>query len=312
MAAEHEILERMFRENRVPEEVAQAFYHALSVHGDRPEVTGIDIGFREVDGTTQWEGEHAVRVHVRRKLPRKWLSRREMVPAYIDGVQTDVIEAEYVPQLDPVRIGLQATLRPGISIGHPRSTPGTLGLFVRDNLTGEPCILSCGHVLRGPGSIREGEPTWQPGSPDTSNPQDQPVARFVRYDDMSDSAIARLLGNRATDNTIHGTTDRVMGLRLPHMGESLKKSGRTTDVTWGRVDNTGGKFGVVYGFRLVPHDNSGAPICRGGDSGAIWYDPNSQQGVGLHCKGPPRPESPRQYAIACALSYVFERLKISL
>ncbi len=64
----------------------------------RPGVTAVDVGFRWKAGKPT-DGL-AVRVHVRRKLPKAALPPNEVFPEYLGPYEVDVLEAEYGPQAD--------------------------------------------------------------------------------------------------------------------------------------------------------------------------------------------------------------------
>ena len=136
---------------------------AMTRFSDRTDLTGFDIGYRWIGG--QPTKELCVRVHVAKKIPASDLTEAEILPAQIDGVPLDVIEADYAitlaqpPHDQPGRI---AFLMGGTPCGRPDEGSGTIGAIVIDNATGEPAILSCWHVLLG-GDGNPGDPIVQPG-----------------------------------------------------------------------------------------------------------------------------------------------------
>lgn len=82
-----------------PSEINAAIAELNRVRGDwlkRPGVTAVDVGLRFKDG--QLTDELAIRVHVRRKLPREALDEHELLPEHLGQFVVDVIEAEYGPQ----------------------------------------------------------------------------------------------------------------------------------------------------------------------------------------------------------------------
>ena len=62
----------------------------------RPGVTAVDVGFKIKDG--ELTDELAVRVHVKRKLPREAIPEYDLFPEHVGPFRVDVIEAEYGPQ----------------------------------------------------------------------------------------------------------------------------------------------------------------------------------------------------------------------
>jgi hypothetical protein len=125
----------------------------------QPGVTGVDVGYKYVDG--KLTDDIAIRVMVQKK--KKSVPEKEKVPATIDGVKTDVIERTYFlheaknrKPVEEVEIqsdtGTYNPVKGGISIGPCRVVgghvyAGTLGAIVRDNATSNPMLLSNFHVM---------------------------------------------------------------------------------------------------------------------------------------------------------------------
>jgi hypothetical protein len=61
-----------------------------------PGVTAVDVGYRIKGG--HLTDELAIRVHVRRKLPRQAIDEQQLFPERLGDFIVDVIEAEYGPQ----------------------------------------------------------------------------------------------------------------------------------------------------------------------------------------------------------------------
>lgn len=77
----------------------------------RPGVTAVDVGFKIKDG--QLTDELAVRVHVKRKLPREAIPEYDLFPERVDAFSVDVIEAEYGPQdVSEAGVGLEELSEP--------------------------------------------------------------------------------------------------------------------------------------------------------------------------------------------------------
>ena len=62
----------------------------------RPGVTAVDVGYKFKDGVMT--DELAIRVHVKRKLPREVISQHELLPEHVGKFSVDIIEAEYGPE----------------------------------------------------------------------------------------------------------------------------------------------------------------------------------------------------------------------
>ncbi len=120
-------------------------------------VTGVDVGYKYKDGKRT--DEITIRVHVAKK--KKGMATKDMIPAEINGVKTDVIEmnaelftvskqvVDADSQIDATKY---TTLLGGVSIGPERIIggyvfTGTLGAIVKDNVTNNPMLLSNFHVM---------------------------------------------------------------------------------------------------------------------------------------------------------------------
>lgn len=299
-----------------PEKIEKAFFAAIQRFQHRPEVTGIDVGYRIAGG--EHEKTLCIRIHVKEKHAPKLLGPKEKIPKTILGVPTDVIQGTYrkheagASQL-PGRTAHHPRILPGISIGHVRATAGTFGAVVRANDTGRECILSASHVLYPDAQCAPGDPIVQPGPFDGGSIPNGVVASLMRADFQTDTAIAELQGNRPFDHALYGTGVRLQGSRFPAIGNRLRKSGRTTEVTEAWVDGIGAYNGLAYCMRLVPpRGQAGQAICEGGDSGAVWYDPDTNQGVGVHLIGDIANSRYHSAAIASSLHKALEFLRAAL
>ena len=192
----------------------------------------------------------------------------------------------------------QRPIRPGISIGHFLITAGTLGCFVRD-ANGDLQILSNNHVLANENHAKKGDSIIQPGDFDGgANPADRVglLGKFVRLKktkvNLVDAALATIEAGIKTNLNIKGIGN-VKGLFAGEVldGMSVKKLGRTTGLTRGRVtafeiDNVV----VAYDIGNIRFDDQieiegvgNSPFSDGGDSGSlIVTGPASNvQGVAL-------------------------------
>jgi hypothetical protein len=123
---------------------------------------------------------------------------------------------------------------------------------------------------------------------------------------------------------------RIRGLNIvpravadPVQGAVVVKSGRSTDVTMGRVEGKGVYFPfyktkdrtAIEGFEIVPLDRenlSDLEISANGDSGSVWLPQDSDTVVGLHFGGERDKAPGKEVALACFATRVFKRLRISL
>ena len=309
-------MNRLFVVNGFDEATVAAYYECVSKYLGRPEVTAIDVGYIRRGGKAT--SDIGVRIHVREKVDLIHLEAREAFPDRINGVEVDVLVSRFANHdgsvaghyvKDPRRWLPRNHLRPGVSIGDDREA-GTIGLFVTDEQSGDPCLLSSDHVIASDTFPDNGDPVYQPAKRDDPG---RVVAKLLRWDRFTGSAVARVEDGVTFDNRPFGRSQIIAGVREPALGDILEKSGRTTAITRGRVEGVGNTYdGVGNAFFLVPETpNTGnLELTWKGDSGAIWYDPATMKAVGLHVKGEADPNPANEYAVASSLTAVLEELRL--
>jgi len=122
-------------------------------------VVGMGIGYKEMKGIKT--DRMALVVMVRKKVSVEQLKEKDVLPAEIEGVITDVIEVGEVVALQ-ARTDRWRPAPGGVSIGHYKITAGTLGVLVRDEETDEILILSNNHVMANSNGATQGDPILQP------------------------------------------------------------------------------------------------------------------------------------------------------
>jgi len=140
------------------------------------------VGYKKTGAVTTAEPSFVV--YVQNKIPAGNLSRSQMVPKKLDGLNTDVVEIGVVKMLG-ARTSRSRPCQPGVSIGHYNSSAGTFGAVVKDKQTGELMILSNNHVLANGSSFQQarakvGDPILQPGPYDGGTLDDR-VGTLYRY-----------------------------------------------------------------------------------------------------------------------------------
>ncbi len=220
-------------------------------------VNAVDVGYKYVDGKRT--DEICIRVHVSKK--KKTVDKKQMIPAEIDGVNTDVIEGTYLPQMlsqkeitaEPLADTVKyRPLKCGISIGPDRSVggyvySGTLGCLVTDNATGKTLMLSNFHVMCIDNGWHAGDQINQPSLIDTGTHSDG-VGAIVRavLSSHVDGAVASINAGISTLATIV-SIGNIAGTATAVLGEAVRKRGRTTLLTYGFVDGLNGTVTVNYG-----------------------------------------------------------------
>ena len=261
-------------------------------------VVGVGIAKKVVDG--RQTKEPCIVVFVERKLPKSELERKDLIPIRIETMKTDVVETGRIVALQARTVRVRPAPG-GVSIGHFRITAGTLGVVVPRS--GVRVILSNNHVLANSNDGRRGDAILQPGSYDGGTTADQiaSLEDFVRivFDgfldrllclfgivrparNVVDAAVARPLRDADVSNDIleigpvSGTTSATLDM-------PVRKSGRTTGLTQGRVTAIAATVRVSYGLTRVARFRDQivvTALSQGGDSGSLVVD-SGNRAVGL-------------------------------
>ena len=299
-----------------PPDVERALRIARAMFAGDPRVTAIDYGYAYRGG--ERTKDLVIRIHVTEKLAREQCKSREFVPARIAGIPTDVLARRYRNSGGGEASGASA-VRPGISVGNPKARAGTLGLIVFDGT--QLAILSCHHVLAGSDGA-EGDVILCPAVERGGTVADDIVARLHRTyypSGWGDAAVALIDANRPVRRDCIVSNVTVSAVGEASAGLELEKIGATTVRTRGLVEGTGSyrvePWGyVVDGFQLGPAPGSPSPggnLSLQGDSGAVWYDPVSATGFGMHVASGHEADG-HPYAVACGLISVIETLQVTL
>jgi hypothetical protein len=273
----------------------------------RTNVVGIGAGVKWKNG--QPTGEPALVVLVTHKMERGQMSATELVPERLADMQTDVLAIGYpfaggseVFAADSQTLARRA--RPaqgGYSVGHINITAGTIATCVYDILPGGTVsppvhgvgippryyILSNNHVLANVNAASPGDPILQPGPFDGgTNPADriatlsrfvpitlQPPVPLAQHNNLVDCAIAE--GQfHDLDRAIYWN-GAVRGWRPKAnvtVGTVVKKTGRTTNFTTGRITAVNATIDVNYGGGRVARLRDQivtTNMSAGGDSGSL-------------------------------------------
>ena len=154
-------------------------------------------------------GRKATVVGVIKKLPIDRLEKQDIVPEFVEGVETDIIETGEIvaleiqkgggggrdrypgdeppeppkpePDPEPNPETRKDKWRPapgGVSLGHYNISTATLGGVVKKN--GTRYILSNNHVLADSNAGKIGDPIWQPGPADGGTAADE-IAKLSEF-----------------------------------------------------------------------------------------------------------------------------------
>jgi hypothetical protein len=141
-------------------------------------VVGVGVGYKETKGVKT--DRLSLVVMVRKKVSVEGLKERDVIPAEIEGVITDVIEVGEIVALQ-ARTDRWRPAPGGVSIGHYKITAGTLGVLVRDTETNEILILSNNHVMANSNDANQGDPILQPGPHDGGTTAGDTIAHLERF-----------------------------------------------------------------------------------------------------------------------------------
>jgi len=262
-----------------------------------------------VDGVGQPTGEPALLLLVTHKVPKEALSKADLVPSKLEGMQTDVlaIGEPIAGGGEPPEAGIQSLakrIRPaegGYSVGHFKITAGTIATCVYDILPGGTIsppthgigvppryyILSNNHVLANSNAAALGDPILQPGPFDGGTDPADRIARLSRFIPITfDPPVPRALHRNLVDAAVaqgeFHDLDReiywigyVRGWRLKQnvaVGTVVQKTGRTTNYTTGRITAINATVDVGYGGGRVARfidQIVTTNISAGGDSGSL-------------------------------------------
>jgi hypothetical protein len=243
---------------------------------------GIGFGAKETDGA--FTGDLAVRIYVKRKLPKRQLSRRDRVPDFVNGILTDVI-ATGTPRFHARPVPF------GSAISHARGETGSLGCIVTKAGDQSWFVLSACHVLA-PAGAKSGDAIFEPSAREAGAAQ---MAVLIDFEALKtdgavnrfDAAIAHL--DRKTDiltriPVIGSPTGPIMD---PVLYQSVRKFGAGSLHTLGIVTDSAADVsftmdGEPYLFNdIIQITGCGGRFSEGGDSGALVVDALTSRPVAL-------------------------------
>ncbi|MFQ5918836.1 MAG: hypothetical protein ACE5I4_02165 [Thermoplasmata archaeon] len=289
-------------------------------------VVGLAVGKKTVGG--EETDELCLVVLVRRKLPEAELGSRERIPKTINNVTTDVVETG---DLEALGQRVRVVRRPvdrwrpapsGVSLAHRDVSAGTLGCVVRH--ASEPHILSNNHILADSGRATMGDPILQPAPEDGGRDPEDVIANLTDFvpirwrwrgllrifrpffprRNLVDCALARPVS--AAD--LRGDLLRIgplEGITAASIGLGVRKSGRSTGLTRGRVTHLDATVTIRYGPKreaVFTDQILTTAMSEPGDSGALVVD-KARKAVGLLFAGS------KQVSVLNRMSHVLSELR---
>ena len=277
-----------------PEIVSIAPQLALDSSGNFTEDGVIVIGVRQVQPKHNLTGQTI-------------LSDREEIPSQLPAVSSDgtPLTNEMIPVIIEFEgeVSFQmntAQLRPcpgGFSVSHsaPGETAGTLGGVISvDGVWG--FMLSNNHVLARNNTATVGDDILQPGQADGGLPTDPldiiaTLNRWVpiNFDGKTQNEVDCALA-QALNPWQDFLSQNVQSIGIPNdigeakVNQSIRKSGRTTQLTTGKIlsDNA---TTVTSNGALFVNQLKYSHMTAGGDSGSFIFDGSTTTVLGLHFAG---------------------------
>jgi hypothetical protein len=224
-------------------------------------------------------------------------------------------------------------LRIGGSVGHFRTTAGSLGCFVRREVTGPVMILSNNHALADENRGKKGQDAiLQPGCIDGGRHPEHQIAMltdFVRLyrakPNFADCALGTVDEGISVDFAHVDGLGRLAGVAEaePDVGEIVGKVGRTTGTTRGRIAAIDVDYVMIGGYHegrwilrfdgLIEIVGEGSNrFSAAGDSGSLVVD-STVKAIGLLLAGSAQGGSNGLgVSYANPLSRVLSLLRVSL
>lgn len=241
------------------------------------------------------DGEYAVAIRFTEEQPADDALGRLAAdsPDDLDVRVVGVIRPQTAPDVADLQ-SRQRPVYPGVSVGHPDVTAGTLGGFV--TLAGVLHALSNSHVLANSGLAAVGDDTLQPGVADGGRRDADVIGTLAAFaplvadqPNLVDAAISALAEGIESDPA--GYPGGALGTVAtdPPADGLVEKVGRTTELTAGRVSafEVDG-ITVQYDIGVLSFDNqieiegSGdLAFSEGGDSGSVIWTTTDRSPLGL-------------------------------
>ncbi|KEI02375.1 hypothetical protein [Clostridium botulinum] len=282
---------------------------------NKKNVIGVALGYKITNGFYTYK--KCIAVFVIEKVPSNELNSNQLIPQYFNGIPTDVVQCDK-PKFD----ALTAKVRPvingyGISNVLKDDTAGTCGCLVQDKYL---YILSNNHVLASNNRAEIQTSIVQPSIYDGGkNPKDV-IAHLYRFipikfiqghkkpENQVDCAIAKVISRNFVSSAI-AFIGVPKGISKARLLQEVRKVGRTTEETYGKVIYTNGTIIVDIEEdgkeALFTNQIFTSKMTTGGDSGSLLID-EGLNAVGL-CMS-----SNDQNTIVNPIESVLSSLKVKL
>lgn len=247
---------------------------------DNDDVTGIGIGKNE-------SGDDVVVVNVRHDRSHAVSIPQEFSSEEVEIRETGAFSAELLQQADEQNIDRKSRQRPvpsGVSAAHTDVTAGTTGFIVED-ADGNLYPTSNNHVYANANRASVGDDVLQPGPADggVSGDETGTLEGYVELTDGVKVDVAWINFSETHDIELVGVGKPRGTPTDPSVGDTLIKSGRTTGVTTGVVNQVNADISVSFpdGSYQIADCIITENMSTGGDSGSavLMEDTNEPAGV---------------------------------
>ena len=311
----------------------------------KPNVVATGVGYKMTGGKKT--NEVSIICSVETKIAKKSLPAKGRIPARIQNVPLDVFPMGVITaSQNPMKKHRPAPS--GVSIGHKLITAGTMGLLVKKNgklyiLSNNHVLANCNDADIGDPVLQAGPYDGGKFPEDhianlsefvtiefEENLSPCPISNHVAdvlnhftssfghdtilqsvkkesAENLVDCAIAEPLNQDDLKNEVI-KIGAIAGMEEGTLGMSIKKSGRTTGLTTGKIEQIDVTTRVNYGFNKVGifvDQLIAGPMSQGGDSGSAVVTKDNKV-VGLLFAGS------NNGTIINRIQNVFEALKVSL
>jgi len=273
-------------------------------------VIGVGFGAKVSAGSTT--GETAIRVYVTRKIRTSELSRAVRIPKTINGISTDVVAVGRPRHhLRPVALGA--------SISRLGGLPGSIGCIVTKAGAAKSYLLSAAHVLSPDVTARIGDSIVEPATP---NAGAAPIATLTDFEllkpdggkNFMDAAIALLLKKSDVLDQLPRIGELATPVMPPTLYQSVRKFGAASAHTLGIVTDATAEITIqspIDGENYLYSDvfdvtGCGGEFSRGGDSGALIVDAQSNRPVGIVIGGR------RDHTFAAPIQRILDRFQATI
>lgn len=231
--------------NSLEYKIANIALNEYSFFLEKTNVLGVGLGYKTINGMDTTN--KCLKIFVSKKLSPMILSSSHLIPPLYEGIQTDVVDIGKVSTIPYNKVPLLNVANPvtgGYSIGPLNlGIAGTLGCLVKDDF--DIYLLSNNHILANLNTLPIGTPIIQPATLDGGIPlyQIASLSKFIPLEfsnsfnspeNYVDCAIAKITNpNFVSSRITHIGTPR--GVADGKLGSIVKKVGRTTGLTFGKI-----------------------------------------------------------------------------